>query len=219
MAESRLHQQSKGSATVEQDPIESEVNMNRRLRSFHYLSLLPGRWLIIWVIIWFVYPSYFRHHIVPSDVSLGTWPRPRDSGLGLGLDNKVLVQLSPHCHNIDIGTYWRHNSPAYGWDILLKIAINKQALLHIRMLFAWAMIFNIKYVGRIHYTNQEVVCVLQGLFWGGWTPLDRASRVKYTYGTPTKFQEYFISSKLLLSYHYVISMVRVCSMGISSVNP
>jgi len=35
-----------------------------------------------------------------------------------------------------------------------------------------------------------------------------------------KFLQLFRLSKLLLSYHYVHSMVRVCSfMGISSVNP
>ena len=49
---------------------------------------------------------------------------------------------------------------------------------------------------------------------------DDNTRVKYTYRTPTKFPELFRPSKLLQSYHYVHSMVRVCSsMGVSFVNP
>jgi len=50
------------------------------------------------------------------------------------------------------------------------------------VLFALAMKFNRKYVGPIHHTKQEGVCILQGLFdgGGGWTPLDKASHTHFS---------------------------------------
>jgi len=50
--------------------------------------------------------------------------------------------------------------------IAINITTNKQALLQLHVLFAWDMKFNRKYVGPIHHTKQEGVCVLHGVFEG-----------------------------------------------------
>jgi len=58
----------------------------------------------------------------------------------------------------------------------------EQALIHFRVLFAWATKFNRKYVGPIHDTKLGgVVCIL-AFFWGGgrWTPLDRAGQTRFS---------------------------------------